>query len=118
MNSDYWHEENILKEINDAEPLAFTERLSSIHPMPPVRNQLHIVVSYPRKVSQFVCWIVENKNKSHMFSITVDNNSLVGDLRTLLKKESHVPANIEAYELGIWRVRFEINDLNTFDLPT
>ena len=115
MRSDYWHDEHMRKEINKAEPLTFTERLSSIHSLPPLRNQIHIVVSYPRKVSQLVCWIVDSKG--HMFSITVDNNSLVGDLPKLLKK-SHVPANIEPYEVGIWRVRFEINDLNTFDLCT
>ena len=78
--------------------------------MSPLRDHLHIVISYPRKVLHLVCWIIENKNKSRIFAVTIDNNSLVSDLRPLLK--SHVPTNIEAYELGLWRVRFEINNMN------
>jgi hypothetical protein len=106
MNSDHQH--NIREEICKANPLASGTRLSNIYHMPPLRDRLHIVVSYPRKESHLVCWIVENKHKSHMFSITVDNSLLVGDLRPLLKKESLVPKNIEMYDLSLWRVRLKI----------
>ena len=110
MNGDHW--QNIREEICKVNPLASGTRLSNIYHAPPLRNHLHIVVSYPRKESHLVCWIVENNNRSHMFSVTVDNSQLVGDLRPLLKKGSLVPKNIEMYDLCLWQVRPKFNSLN------
>ncbi|KAF8700520.1 hypothetical protein AX14_000764 [Amanita brunnescens Koide BX004] len=66
-----------LEDINNADPLLPTERLSNIYPMPPQQDHLHIVISYPLDL---VCWIVEN-NIDRKFTITMGRVQRVGDLR-------------------------------------
>ena len=101
-----------LEDINNADPLLPTERLSNIYPMPPQQDHLHIVISYPLDL---VCWIVEN-NIDRKFTITMGRVQRVGDLRQLLKKLSFMPEcidTIEAHELILWRVTLKIKDVNT-----
>ena len=42
----------------------------------------------------------------------VQSNQLVGDLRLLLKEK--VPKHVKGCDLGLWRVRLKINDVNFF----
>ena len=45
-----------------------------------------------------------------MFTMKVQSNQLVGDLRLLLKEK--VPKHVKGCDLRLWRVRLKINDAN------
>ncbi|KAF8700518.1 hypothetical protein AX14_000762 [Amanita brunnescens Koide BX004] len=90
-----------LEDINSADPLLPTERLSNMYPTPTQQDHLHIIISYPLDL---VCWIVEKSSINRRFTITINKIQRVGDLRQLLKEKSFVPGCIEAHELSLWRV--------------
>ena len=114
MNGDRWHEENIHEEISKVNPLASVEKLSNIYPITPRDGHLHIVAWSSKLILN--CWIVGQDIKSG-FSVTVNNNQDVDDLKRAIKGRRHnILGDIDAVDLLLWKVMITIITMPT--LPT
>ena len=114
MNSDYWHEENIRKEISKVNPLASIERLSNIYPITPQDDHLHIVAWSSKLILN--CWIVGQKINSG-FTVTINNNQDVdGSKRAIKERRPNILGDIDAVDVMLWKVGIIIITMPT--LPT